>query len=146
MKNINKNIIKAISVLVFIFGISFLVSSIYGLYSLITMFSTFSASLPEAIMYLLWNTVAGVFFIYLSIGIWKKKNWARISVILLSAVNLFDGLSSMIISLIRNSSETWILWLNLVILIIELLIIYTLLLNKKIKKEFRAWHLKKNRN
>ncbi len=138
MKNINKNIIKAISVLVFIFGISFLVSSIYGLYSLITMFSTFSASLPEAIMYLLWNTVAGVFFIYLSIGIWKKKNWARISVILLSAVNLFDGLSSMIISLIRNSSETWILWLNLVILIIELLIIYTLLLNKKIKKEFRA--------
>ncbi len=98
-----------------------------------------TTTIPQILVYIL----LGMFNIIVGIYLWKLKDWARITVIIVTGLGtliLFVSTISLMITTVSGTVfvEFWILFLSLILLLVTATIFFYLLFNKKIKEAFSS--------
>jgi hypothetical protein len=123
--------VKLISILYFLAGISSILIAILSftypnLFNNIPDFNLGSFGPQVMIMFGIVMLILSVISFIVAVGLLKRKNWARITVIVISIINILGG----ILSIIEGS------WISSINLIVNLVIVLYLTISKKVRIAF----------
>lgn len=88
--------LKITSILILIGGLALIISGTHLIYVMYQAFSAANLPYLSHIITGLIYVVLGLFSLFIGTGLWKKKNWARISAIIISGIIFIFALADVI--------------------------------------------------